>query len=310
MKKNLFLKLASGLLVLCLASTCAIGTTFAKYVTGDSASDTARVAKWGIDVSTSGTLFGSDYEKHSTADTADRIVAATSVSVSALDGANIVAPGTMNTIGFQVKITGQPEVAYDVSAKTESSIEDIWLAKGSYAVMVRVPDDTAINVATKFAAEKIYKGNETTGAFEKLDAYVALSENEHYYRLVDAVEVTEDRYYPIQWGVSVKGSTVAYSTNLNTVVSTMVGYFNEDARDGNAENSINETYTLTWKWEFEVDDTTNKKDTILGNIIAAEAGQVVVVTTDSGANYTKVVDQTNYNIDVKFDISVNVVQVD
>ena len=98
MKKNVFLKIAAAMLVLCLASTCAIGTTFAKYTTADSAADTARVAKWGITVAVSGTLFGTDYA----ATTNDSIAAATQQSVSSLDAANVVAPGTKNFTGFQV----------------------------------------------------------------------------------------------------------------------------------------------------------------------------------------------------------------
>ena len=46
--KNKFFKVASLMIMLCLISTCAIGTTFAKYVTGDTATDSARVAKWGV----------------------------------------------------------------------------------------------------------------------------------------------------------------------------------------------------------------------------------------------------------------------
>ena len=56
MKKNRFIKLASGLLVLCLMTTCVIGATLAKYTTAGSGADTARVAKWGVTVSASGSL--------------------------------------------------------------------------------------------------------------------------------------------------------------------------------------------------------------------------------------------------------------
>ena len=44
MKKNKFLRLASFMLIACLATCCAVGGTFAKYVTSDNASDSARVA--------------------------------------------------------------------------------------------------------------------------------------------------------------------------------------------------------------------------------------------------------------------------
>ena len=49
--KNRFLRLASGLFVLCLITTSVISGTYAKYVTGDNGNDTARVAKWGVEIS-------------------------------------------------------------------------------------------------------------------------------------------------------------------------------------------------------------------------------------------------------------------
>ncbi len=48
MKKVKTLRLASVLLVLVLLTTSIIGGTFAKYATSDSATDSARIAKWGI----------------------------------------------------------------------------------------------------------------------------------------------------------------------------------------------------------------------------------------------------------------------
>ena len=51
MKKNRFIKLASGLLVLCLMTTCVIGATLAKYTTATDTQDSARVAKWGVRIS-------------------------------------------------------------------------------------------------------------------------------------------------------------------------------------------------------------------------------------------------------------------
>ena len=50
MKKNKMMRLASFLLVATLLTTSMISGTFAKYVTEGSASDSARVAKWGVEV--------------------------------------------------------------------------------------------------------------------------------------------------------------------------------------------------------------------------------------------------------------------
>lgn len=57
MKKNRMLRMASALLILTLLTTSVIGGTFAKYVSEGSVSDTARVAKWGVEIKTSGTLY-------------------------------------------------------------------------------------------------------------------------------------------------------------------------------------------------------------------------------------------------------------
>ena len=49
--KNYLMRIASILFIVTLISTCCVSGTFAKYVTSASASDTARVAKWGVSIS-------------------------------------------------------------------------------------------------------------------------------------------------------------------------------------------------------------------------------------------------------------------
>ena len=64
MKKNRFIKLASGLLVLCLMTTCVIGATLAKYTTANNKQDSARVAKWGVRISAAtNSAFATQYDK-------------------------------------------------------------------------------------------------------------------------------------------------------------------------------------------------------------------------------------------------------
>ena len=102
MKKNKFLKIAGAIFTMCLITTSAIGTTFAKYTTSSSASDTARVAKWGVEVSTSGTLFGKQYK--------DIIVQEgdPEITVKSSDESKLVAPGTKNEVGMQIRVSGKP----------------------------------------------------------------------------------------------------------------------------------------------------------------------------------------------------------
>ena len=301
MKKNVFLKIASVMLVLCLASTCAIGTTFAKYTTADSASDTARVARWGITVAVSGTLFGTDYA----ATTADTIVAATSQSVSSSDTANIVAPGTKNETGFQVKLSGTPEVQYDVTAGLNGvTIEDIFLAKGEWGVMVPV---YGVNAATDISGYYTLSGTTYT-----LNGATAYDSAKTYYALHDYVNVAAD-YYPISWNVAKDGADATYTVtdarNLTTIATDLTDAI--DAIAGVANNELAATYTLTWNWAF--DNTVNAysnngADTILGNLMAADTTNKVV--KKDGANYTSALTNgTDYNLEIAFGLTVTVDQV-
>ena len=48
MKKSKTMRAASFLLVLTLMTSCFVGSTFAKYTTTATGTDTARVARWGF----------------------------------------------------------------------------------------------------------------------------------------------------------------------------------------------------------------------------------------------------------------------
>lgn len=102
------MRLASALLVLTLLTTCAISSTFAKYVTKAEGSDKARVAYWGFDQNavTEIDLFDGEY---------------TNVKASGeVDGfSNVIAPGTEKSTTFAFGYTNYkddkikaPEVAY------------------------------------------------------------------------------------------------------------------------------------------------------------------------------------------------------
>lgn len=297
MNKNRFLRLASGLFVLCLITTSAISGTFAKYATGDSGNDTARVAKWGVELSTSGTLFGTDYEKKEALENADSIMVGTSESVSASE--KVVAPGTKNDVGFQVALKGAPEVAYKVTSSTVANTnKDIYLKAGSYGIMLPA---YGVNADTSF--EKLYI-KDTSGNYVKAVAYD--EDVTEYFKLQDECDVAAD-YYPIAWTLTATdagnkfGLTTTQYTKTSEMANAIVTALNEKTFVANA--AVNVTYTLTWEWAFEVNDGA---DTILGNL--GVTGLEVVKTTDAGANYVEV-DTADYSLNVGFDIAVEVVQV-
>lgn len=117
MKKNLMMRMASVLLIAVLMSTCAISGTFAKYVTSDSGSDSARVAKFGVAVDNTGALFLKAYEKNEASYTLG------DNTVESVDSSNVIAPGTTCS-NTNVVLTGKPEVAvkvtYEITALTIS----------------------------------------------------------------------------------------------------------------------------------------------------------------------------------------------
>jgi hypothetical protein len=141
MKKNKAMRLAAAMMALTLVTSSVVSGTFAKYVSEGSAGDTARVAKWGVVVTSSGSLFSNAYLKEvntpasvwGTKYTSDSISVATATKADE----NIVAPGTKSAdTGLTYDVSGTPEVATELKATVTGS--DIVLAKDiSYAVMVK-----------------------------------------------------------------------------------------------------------------------------------------------------------------------------
>lgn len=108
MKKNRALRLASVLMMACLLTTCVISGTFAKYVSTATGTDSARVAKWGVTVTASGTTFAKEYAKD------DRSASSITNSVVSSGNDKLVAPGTKGTMAV-ITLAGTPEVAVKVS---------------------------------------------------------------------------------------------------------------------------------------------------------------------------------------------------
>ena len=111
MKKNRFLKVASAMIILCLITTCAVSTTFAKYTTAGSATDAARVAKWGITMDAGVSAFKETY---------------TNVQS---EGGAVVAPGTDGYREYEVN--GKPEVAYVITF-AYANLKEVFLKAGTY----------------------------------------------------------------------------------------------------------------------------------------------------------------------------------
>lgn len=118
MKKNTMMRLAAVLLVSVLLTTSVIGGTFAKYVTSDSATDTARVAEWGVVVEVTGEeAFAKTYND-------------TATGTQVVSETEVVAPGTKGTL-CTTTITGAPEVAVRVTKTAAINFEG-WIVDGVF----------------------------------------------------------------------------------------------------------------------------------------------------------------------------------
>ena len=110
--KNKMMKTASCLMVAVLLTTNFVSGTYAKYVTENSGSDGARVAKWGVKINTKTTgLFSHSYAN---TDKVNGASEGTAVSVTSIGDTNdhVVAPGTSGST--TLSLSGTPEVAVDV----------------------------------------------------------------------------------------------------------------------------------------------------------------------------------------------------
>lgn len=322
MRKNKMMRAASALLVAVLLTTSTISGTFAKYVTQDSASDTARVAKWGVELQVQGNLFADSYVD---AIENEKDNAKLAVNSSATD--DVVAPGTFNDDGFGFSINGTPEVSGQIKID-KLDIKNIFLKAGVYAVMVEVP--------TGVVTEENWDEFEA-GTFFYLDGgtyKVATTYDKAEYTLEDKVELGYD-YYPVVFELA--GSTDVEITfepykvdtlkEVATVVAGKLGSYNNayDLLTGitsytpavadeyikfNPNTDLANKFNLgeeilTWAWAFEGQN--DGADTILGNLMAG----IGVVRYDSTlGGYVAPTAFEHYCLDLLFDLAITVEQID
>ena len=110
-KKNWTMRAAVLMLALVLITSCFVGGTFAKYVTSGEAGDNARVAKWGVNITAHGTgdIFAKEYDA----------IAGQDNTVIAGGEYKVIAPGTKKENATLVTLSGQPEVAVNVTYSAE-----------------------------------------------------------------------------------------------------------------------------------------------------------------------------------------------
>ena len=274
MKKNKMMRLAGLLLVAVLLTTSIISGTFAKYVTRGEIADEARVAKFGVTIAGSGNLFAQNYYRQDLGNTPgvkDDTVGDATLTVESSNGDKLVAPGTQNSTGMSLAISGAPEVDVRVTLKIEDGSKDVWLGQAVYA------DRTTAALGDMFSNEILYRPIVYTlklgttelakGNIDEIKAFLA-----DYSLYVDA------------------------NTNMSDPAVAANYVYN---------------LTWAWDFDNDGAGTYDKQDTLLGDIAAYRDGKVCDFRTlgeSKGTCY--LMEGTHYNIDTAVTISATVTQVD
>lgn len=174
MKKNKMMRLASALLVAVMLTTCTISGTYAKYVTSEDNTDTARVAMFNVSITDDGELFLSSYGR----DNLSYDVTANTVESS--DSDLVVAPGTTK-FADTLKITGSTEVATRVEFDSEITLTN-WDTTYFPIIFTVGTESYGMNYMNDKLGNPIASNQYTTvadllaaveGAMEAYSAYVA-----------------------------------------------------------------------------------------------------------------------------------------
>lgn len=311
------LRLASVLLVLTLLTTSIIGGTFAKYTSSGSVRDTARVAKWGVEIKTSGSLYSDAYAEYVKDDTGSNLPVtwkatptATDITVATATNSekNIVAPGTKSYAnGLSFSITGKPEVAVEV--KTTITAEDIWLKKGSYGVLapVTVNDIHSLKKVLQENTDAVYVAEDDT--YKKVDSTnLSFTTDNKYYVLTNKTDLDTD-YFPVAYTLSSLTGTTSTGEKTAVEIAEVLAKAIENTTTSPTSPAYKVTYTdikhqfgantdlasngpklkdekLTWEWKFS--DGKDNADTILGDLIAAKQDNTVEYKVVSVASDGKV----------------------
>lgn len=291
-RTNKAARVAALILVLVLVTMCILGGTLAKYITKDSGSDSARVAKFGVVATMSGNLFGQAYSHDAATTDKSAIVAystdnANCTIKTSQSGSKILAPGAFNDKGMTISIKGQPEVATAVTfeapkdASNKAYVDsDIALNAGSYGVMTKV-DRSAIDKDNDYTVNKYYKLAADNESF--VEAIGTEDATVSFYKLKDTATVDTNPYMPVTWTVTKNGTSeqVTSIAALKAKVAVLAGEHdpNYDYDKSTSIASGLNTMKLTWAWDFDASTagTNDAKDTILGDMIA----KAVDATDDS-----------------------------
>lgn len=257
MKKINMNRLAAGLLVLVLLTSCFVGSTMARYATGAEGSDTARAAKFGITIEAYGKVFGQDYIKNVDPNGDEALISGTAnLTVSSKADAegkrdNVVAPGTK----------GDEVLSFNISGSTEVAVK----------VTVTLDNQDKLGMITLPGAE----GKQYTDYTKYIMGNTA--DDSGYNLKFDQAT----NYNPIKWTLSKNDNPIADCTKVT--LDVIEKYLEDNICGEYLPNSaefagICGEYTLSWIWEYGVD---SPADTYIGKVAADDVTDTSVKLNES-----------------------------
>lgn len=237
------------LLIAVVGTGFSVSGTYAKYVSEINLSDEARVAKWQIGLGTGIDTELDLFKSSYTYDANGVVVEALSRDLDPTD----VTGAKDNVVAPGTK--GQYTFALDGTIETNYTLKVNTNGSTNGVKTTYVVTDTSTGVAV-----------DTTKTYDPIKFYVSTSDN------IDIDTVAA-------------GDLLTFEQLLTTLEGLYSGTANKVFAPGTVDNTA---YTIYWKWDFEVDDATNKLDTKLGNeIAAAPKSHVITLNIDITAEQTR-----------------------
>lgn len=262
---RIMISAVSALLCLVLITATGLSGTFAKYTTtSEAAPESARVAKWGITVFDVGTGLSETYENEN----------GVTLVNSGSTGDLLIAPGTSGVLAA-VRITGTPEVMYDVDFQLDSlSIGEGFLSTSD---LLRDENGNAIEyfpIILTFKRTDITtdnNGNETrTVGIQKTGGLCTKTGD-----VVTHDMGTDARYTNISGGFLTEGKY--FYNRIDTEL---------DETNKPPAVKIDSVYSLEWEWKYSSSDVTptsgcevyqtREKDTLIGEAIRANPAEFMI----------------------------------
>lgn len=324
MKNSTLRQITAAAVVAAIGSLCVAAGTYARYAAKATAADASRIAKWGVELSASGDLYGEQYGENGTIEVYDETSKAAVRTAST--GTDIIAPGTKHTGGLRFALGGTPEVKTQIDAVIKS--ENIYLKKGTYAIARQVPDGTVSTANYENMQPKLYYLSNGTYKTAPTGYDETVTK---YYMMENEVTLSGD-YYPVVYSSTQTNSSDISSDSLANMAESIaqrLGNPSVSEAEGITTYTVSAQYdpgtdlgstlqlseeSIGWEWSYmqgEEGSASEKMysgaDTILGSIDFVPEGSEVLKSTDAG--YIPVEQDIDYHLTTSFDMTVSVIQV-